>query len=198
MLAYIFWHSPARDVDSAAYEQGLERFHRSLAHRPPSGLRGSAVFRTEAPPWTMDGGDGTPSRPAYEDWYLLDSWSAIGVLEEAALAQGHASAHAAIARLARPGAGAIYRLGEGSADLADASMAVWIAPGEEHSSPTVADLLGDGMDGATAGLWRRCLVLGPAPEYCVLGDRPVAGVAASRLPAGWRATSLEREILWSS
>ena len=77
MLAYISWHAPAGDSDTAAYEQALERFHRSLAHRPPSGLRGSAVFRTAALPWT----GAVEAAHVYEDWYLLDGWSSVGVLE---------------------------------------------------------------------------------------------------------------------
>jgi hypothetical protein len=53
------------------------------------------------------------------------------------------------------------------------------------------------MDQSTAGLWRRCIGLGPAPEYCLLVTEPPAGVAAARLPAGWSATASGREVLWS-
>jgi hypothetical protein len=197
VLAYLFWHSPAPGVDGAAYEQELERFHRSLAHRPPSGLRGSAIFRLHDRPWATDEGGHESFSPAYEDWYVLESWSAVGVLEEAAVAQGHVSAHDGVARLAGPGAGSIYRLGEGSAEIADARLAVWVQTARGHSSPTVADLLGDGMDGSAAGLWQRCLVLGPAPEYCLLAATPPDGVATARLPASWRARISEREVVWS-
>ena len=51
MLAYLFWHRPAAQVEQAAYEQALERFHRSLAHQPPSGFRGSACLRLDELPW---------------------------------------------------------------------------------------------------------------------------------------------------
>ena len=53
------------------------------------------------------------------------------------------------------------------------------------------------MDPAHASLWRRQLVLGPAPEFCLLAGEVPAGVAPTRLPAGWVATTLEREALWS-
>ncbi len=92
MLAYIDWHRPAPAVDQAAYEHAIERFHSSLAHRPPSGFCGSTAFRAAEIPWLL--APGSPSEPAggYEDWYLLDGWSAIGVLEEAAVSRGHLTA----------------------------------------------------------------------------------------------------------
>jgi hypothetical protein len=58
-------------------------------------------------------------------------------------------------------------------------------------------MLGDGMDPRHASLWRRQLVFGPAPEFCLLAGEVPAGVAPARLPDGWSATTLEREVLWS-
>jgi len=55
MLAYVFWHRPADGVDAADYERALQRFHRSLARMPPSGLIASASLRAESLPWL--GGD---------------------------------------------------------------------------------------------------------------------------------------------
>ncbi len=53
------------------------------------------------------------------------------------------------------------------------------------------------LDGTSAGsLWQRELVLGPAPEYCLLAEAPGAGVAASRLPSHWRSHTVVREALW--
>ncbi len=197
MLAYLSWHRPAATVEPAAYEQALERFHRSLAHRPPSGFRGSAAFRAAELPWlATNAGSSSELAGGYEDWYLTDGWSSIGVLEEAAVAHGHRTAHDAAAALTGIATGAVYRLSEGHARLGETQIAVWVtrAPGREH--PSSADLLGDGMDPARAGLWRRCLGLGPAPEYCLLAPETPAGVATTRLPEGWCATSSAREVVW--
>jgi len=152
VLAYISWHTPARDTDTAAYEQALEHFHRSLAHRPPSGLRGSAVFRAPAPPWTGP----VEAAHVYEDWYLLDSWSSVGVLEEAAVARAIRARitpsprwrHLDVLdlppergrRASRPGERGGLGQPRPRAILADARR-----PAR------------DGMDGESAGLWRRCL-----------------------------------------
>ena len=42
----VSYHSYSALPKATKQVEALERFHRSLAHRPPSGLRGSAVFRS--------------------------------------------------------------------------------------------------------------------------------------------------------
>jgi hypothetical protein len=197
VLAYISWHRPAEGVDVAGYEQALRTFHASLARRPPSGFRGSAALRAPEIPWPVGGQDAELGGAGYEDWYLVESWSAVGVLEEAAVARGHVSRHDALAGKAAGASGAIYRLSEGHARLAQARVAVWVSRAPRSAMVTIGDLLGDGMDPAGGGLWRRCLGLGPAPEYCLLATEPAAGVRATRLPSGWQSRADERTLLWS-
>ncbi len=176
MLAYLSWHRAAPEVEPVAYEHALERFHRSLAHRPPSGFRSSATFRVPELPWLPHDGSSQPAADGgYEDWYVVDDWAAIGVLEEAAVSQGHISAHQAVAALAGPAAGAAYRLIEGNGRPQGARVAAWVARPHGHGDPSLAALLGDGMDPLVGGVWRRCLGLGPAPEFCVLGPEAAAG-----------------------
>ncbi|MGO9322693.1 MAG: hypothetical protein ACLQBY_18080 [Solirubrobacteraceae bacterium] len=199
MLAYLSWHRPAPTVDVAAYERALEQFHRSLAHRAPSGFRGSATFRAAELPWLAPAQERSPQAQAgagYEDWYLLDDWASLGVLEEAAVSRGHVSAHEKIASLSGVATGAVYRFLEGHAGLDETHIAVWVARSSGHEHPSLSALLGDGMDPAVDGLWRRCLGLGPAPEFCLLASEASAGVAPSRLPKDWTATTLERTALW--
>jgi hypothetical protein len=191
VLAYVSWHRPAAGADERAYEGALEQFHASLARRPPSGFNGSAVFRAQEISW-LEGG----SQGGYEDWYLLDGWSAVGVLEEAAVSRGHVSAHDRIAAKAAASTGAVYRLVEGHARLGEVRVGVWVTRAPGHGHPSVEALLGDGMDRSTAGLWRRCIGLGPAPEYCLLATECPAGVGDARLPAGWSAAVMGREVLF--
>jgi len=198
VLAFITWHRPATGVEPAAYEQALERFHRSLAHRPPSGFRASAALRAAELPWLVSPAGAEDPGAGYEDWYLVDGWSSLGVLEEAAVARGHITRHDAVAAKAGASTGAIYRLSDGHPRLGDARVGVWVTPDPGHAPPTIADLMADGMDRAAAGLWRRCLGLGPAPEYCLLAPEAPAGVADTRLPAGWKASACAREVLWAS
>jgi hypothetical protein len=187
VLAYVFWHRPGEGVENEAYEHAAEHFHRSLAHAPPMGLRGSAFYRVAELPWLQ-------RQAGYEDWYLLDDFTAVGVLNEAAVAHGHRTAHDEIARRFGAGAGGMYGLLEGQAEL-HGTHVVWVSrpPGSKRGA--LSELLGDGMDPEHASLWRRQMVLGPAPEYCLLAPEAPAGVAPSRLPDGWRALTIEREPL---
>jgi hypothetical protein len=188
VLAYLLWHRPSEGVERAAYERAADGFHRSLAHAPPAGFRGSAVYRAEELPW-LSPANVADQRHGYEDWYLVDDFAALGVLNEAAVARGHRTAHDEVARRMGHAAGGVYGLLEGAVSFGPERVTVWVDRPPGASPPTVAGLLGDGMDAQRAALLRRALVLGPAPEYCVLADEPPAGVAATRLPAGWTATA---------
>ncbi len=192
MLAYLLWHLPAEDVDAQTYEHATDGFHRSLAHSPPAGFHGSAAYRAQQPPWLGALQDGRGAAGWYEDWYLVEDFAALGVLNAAAVGRGHRTAHDEIARRMGRAAGGLYGLVEGTVKLARERVTVWVDRTQDAKAPTFAALLGDGMDPRLAGLLRRSLVLGPAPEYCVLADEVPAGVAATRLPRGWSATTATR------
>ena len=221
MLAYVFWHRPREGTPAEEYERALETFHRSLDRQPPAGMSALASYRLSALPWQASdrsaGGDAPEvpgvgaataglAPPAYEDWYLVADYASLGVLNEAAAGRGHRSPHDEVATMAGPGAGAVYALLEGepgAGALAAAGVAVWVSPPRAPGvaalahGPGPAELLGDGMDGAAASLWRRQLVLGPAPEFCLVAPEPPPGVREGRLPRGWCAHALAREPLWS-
>jgi hypothetical protein len=195
MLAYLLWHRPTEGVERETYERACEHFHRSLHHSPPVGFRGSAVFALPECPWLPPAHE-----RAYEDWYLLDDFAALGVLNEAAVAHGHRVAHDEVARRFGAGAGGLYGLLEGHADLPNSSLAVWVTRPPGATRRSLGELLGDGMDPEHASLWRRALVFGPAPEYCLLTREPSSdgsptGVAPTRLPKGWRAAVCKRKMI---
>jgi len=208
VLAYIFWHRPLDACAIDAYERAQVVFHRSLARTPPVGFHGSAVFRIANLPWPWSAAAAQErlppdDGPGYEDWYLVEDYTALGVLNEAAVGRGHRTAHDAVANRFGAGAGGLYGLLEGlrPPPLAEASLAVWVARPPGSRQRALGDLLGDGIDPRHASLWRRQFVFGPAPEYCLLApgqaerNQP-AGVSATRLPEGWTATLFAREVLF--
>lgn len=190
MLAYLLWHRPADGIEQGPYELAAEGFHRSLHHAPPAGFRGSAIFRVQELGW-LQGGAG------YEDWYLLEDFAALGVLNEVAVAHRHRTAHDEVARRFGTGAGGLYGLLEGRPDLTSTPLGIWISRPPGAAKPALAEMLGDGIDPERSSLWRRSLVFGPAPEYCLLAHEPPAGISPSRLPLGWRATITTREEIWN-
>jgi hypothetical protein len=203
MLAYVFWHRPLDDLAVEAYERAQIAFHRSLAHASPSGFQSSAVFRIPARPAGLPWFEG----PGYEDWYFVEDYTALGVLNMAAVGHGHRTVHDDLAHRFGAGAGGLYGLIEGHPPVDpgafdERSVAVWVARSPGTPRRALGELLGDGMDARHASLWRRQLLFGPAPEFCLLaGDRAKlglpAGVAPTRLPEGWSASVFEREALWT-
>ncbi len=171
MLAYVFWHWPAPEVDAARYAETLVAFHRVLASVPSPGLRGSRVYEVQGAPWV-------PVPRAFEDWYLLDDFTALGALNEAAVSGARREPHDSAARLAAGGHGGVYRM---------------LAPALRRPSPTTtwcskpagvpyAEFL---SKLPLAETWQRQMVLGPAPEFCLVGKDAAAalgGIAVAARP----------------
>jgi hypothetical protein len=161
VLAYVFWHRPGGDQTSA-YEARLLAFHAALAEHPPAGFTGSAALRVQEAPWLP--GDGA----AYEDWYAVEDWEALGALNAAAVRGERARPHDAVAGQARAGAGAVYGLVDGPPELV-ATRTSWLGkPAGADRDAFHAQLGGPGRS-----LWMRQMVLGPAPEYAVRSGAPV-------------------------
>jgi hypothetical protein len=151
MLAYLFWHRPRGEIDAQDYERLLWLFHEKLAN----GGSSSAAFRLSALPFT----DG----PGYEDWYLVEDWTALGALNEVAIGAKVRETHDAVAELAGEGWGGVYRLLRGQA--IPPRRARWVNKPGDQSYDVFLDQLRD------MAVWQRQLVLGPAPEFCLGDDR---------------------------
>ena len=184
MLAYVFWHRPRAGVASSEYETALARFHRSLAQAAPPGFDRSASYRIAARPWT-----GIPPG-GYEDWYLVADWRALGDLNAAAVSGARAEPHDHIAMQAGDGAGAVYGLRMGHVAPDDARHATWFAKPPGISYGDLDGLLQEVAGGPGHALWQRQMVLGPAPEFCLLGP------AETELPPGLRAFHNPLRALW--
>lgn len=154
MLAYVFWHRPKPDADVEAYEDAQRAFHAAI--EVPS-----ACFKVDPLPFAEGGG--------YEDWYLVENWAAVGQLNTHAVDAIRERFHSRAASHAATGWGGIYELVRGTVAIPDGVE--WIdKPRTKSSEEFVAALPNEVV-------WRRQLVLGPAPEFCVMTP-----TSASRRP----------------
>jgi hypothetical protein len=185
MLAYVFWHWPRSAVRSEAYEQLQRDFQRALAQTAPPGFRGSVVFRLDGQAaWLGDA-------PAYADWYLFDSSAALDPLNVAAVSGFCEEPHARVAGAALAGAGSLFGLRSGTAELAAARSAAWFAKPSGMPYETFYNAVQSvpGIDGAS--VWRRQMVLGPTPEFGILSSAPVP------LPERFQPSLLGLTPIWT-
>lgn len=145
-LAYVFWHRPSRRASREDYERVQDAFHARL-ERP------SAWFRRERLPFGESGG--------YEDWYLVEGWADLGELNALAVDAHHRPSHDAAAALLGTGWGGVYALVRGDFEIPTEPR--WLE--KPRGEPTEEFLTGL----PEPLVWRRQLVLGPAPEFCVAG-----------------------------
>ncbi len=183
MLAFLFWHRPYPEVEPAAYEEALTSFYTALAETTCPGFQGAATYRISETPWLGD-------RKGYEDWTLLDGSWAMDPLNEAAVSPAMWDTHAAIAEKADFGHGGLYQHLQGDIDPTRLPRVWWLKRprGIRYEKPLKA--IAGSVEGPVS-VWRKQMVLGPAPEFAL--------AALSRgkpaLPEGWQAFAVEREAL---
>jgi len=184
MLAYIFWHRPYPEIPAASYETALIAFHQRLVEAAPPGFQGSAAYRISPTPWLGD-------REGYEDWYLVDASWALDPLNRWAVAGPMETAHAAVAGLMEIGAGGLYTLVWGEPTSPPRSAAAWLTrPRGIRYEPVLAELR-ERLGGPLV-CWRRQMVLGPAPEFALVGPPSLDPIP----PPGWQTRRVERICLW--
>jgi hypothetical protein len=182
MLAYVFWHWPRPGIASDEYEERQRVFHAALAARGPSSLLRSHVWRVTGPSWT-------PGAVAWEDWYLLADSAGLDALNSAAISDPIREEHDAMASLASGGAAALYTPAgprAGKPLSLEGRYALWFRKPEEIRYSQLYQRMGDDLP----RLWIRMMVLGPAPELCLMTDDTHA------LDSSWEAQLTRRERVW--
>jgi hypothetical protein len=183
MLAYLFWHWPKPDVETGAYEQSLGLFHERLTSIALDGFYGSATFRVEGVPWADSG------PRVYEDWYLLEDSFALDLLDEIAVSGSRQEPHDRAARAAAGGAGGLYRLRSGE-KVVEPHFATWLTKPPGTSYQDFYTHIEPWTSRIGTSLWRRQMVLGPAPEFCLLGTSQL------QLPAILEPVTVKRAQVW--
>ena len=114
----------------------------------------------------------------YEDWYLVDDFTALGALNEAAvpaIADGPMTRSRAWRAWEWPASTPSTRAPH---SLSDAARAGWFGKTAGVSYDEFFDRLGE-----RRSLWQRQMVLGPTPEFCSVDDDdlPAGAVVVSRI-----------------
>ncbi|HSP10820.1 MAG TPA: hypothetical protein VLU92_14660 [Candidatus Dormibacteraeota bacterium] len=173
MLAYVFFHRPAPAAGAIPYEAALRTFHSSLGAAPPKGFAGSCSYR-------IGGG--------YADWYMLADSAALDWLNEAAVGNRAQASHDVVARMSSDGAGKLFKLLSGEPRSESGFETRFSKP----SGMTYGELY-ERLEILTARpdvtLWRRMMVLGPPPEFCL------ASRSELELPAEMSPELLAREVV---
>jgi len=161
-LAYVFWHWPSSEVAAVEYESRQRAFHAALRDAPPRGFRRSMTHAVDHVPWSADG------VAAYEDWYLVDDFAALGLLNEAAVSASRRAPHDSAAAHAAGGTAALLGLRLGRA-MTNPTVATWFAKPSGMSYETLLAQLTAEFATFDGGLWMRQMTLGPGNEFCLLG-----------------------------
>ena len=152
MIAYLFFHHLEPGADEVEYEAGLRHFHVALRDAGIAGFSGSRTYRL------ADG---------YCDWYLVESSAALDPLNDAAVSGGRTTLHNAVAMRAVNFTGKLMKLAAGRYDP---EAAVEVRFSKPHGM-SYADFYRR-LEPLTArpdvSVWRRMMVLGPAPEFSLL------------------------------
>jgi hypothetical protein len=171
LLAYVFFHRPAPNAEMATYETALRRFHASLAVMAPTGFLGSSSYR-------IGGG--------YADWYLVESSAALDRINRAAVGDAAQSSHDAVAHMSADGAGKLFTLASGE-PRAEPGFETRFSKPKGTAYLDLYERLRTWTDRADVSLWRRMMVLGPPPEFCLVSRSELD------LPAEMSPETLRRE-----
>jgi hypothetical protein len=171
VLAYVFFHRAGSGIETVDYEAALRGFHATLAEEPPPGFVSSSTYRI---------GDG------YADWYLVESSAALDPLNEAAVKGKRSSPHDAVAHMSIDGAGKLLMLRSGS-PATEAGFEIRFSKPAGMGYPDLYQRLEPWTDRDEVSLWRRMMVLGPAPEFCLVSR------SALELPGEMRPETVERD-----
>ena len=184
MLAYVFWHWRQPSVAREEYESAQQAFHQALVAAPSDGFTRSFSHALAGASWANDGDE------AYEDWYLVRDFSALGPLNDAAISASRQAPHDVAAALAGGGTAGLYRLRLGDAPRSPRS-AQWFSKPQGVSYPQLFAAVEPVLRPVGGSLWIRQMVLGPTPEFCLLAGEP------AQLPPVLQMLAFPLRPVWS-
>ncbi|HUZ86580.1 MAG TPA: hypothetical protein VNF26_06465 [Candidatus Baltobacterales bacterium] len=155
------------------YEAALRAFHASLAAARPQGFGGSCSYR-------IGGG--------YADWYLVDDSAALDRLNEASVGNRARASHDMVAHISSEGAGKLLTLVSGE-PRSESGFETRFSKPRGMTYRELYERLNSLTARPDVTLWRRMMVLGPPPEFCL------ASRSELELPIEMSPETLSREVL---
>src|SRR5579884_3969164 len=184
MLAYVFWHWPLSAITERDYTEHLIAFHQSLRNHAFPGFYSSHVFQVKNAPWAA------LAQSCYEDWYLVENFAALEMLNKTAVAAANKAPHDQAARLAADGKAGLYQLSTGEANPAQVHIAYWFAKPAGMTYEAFFSLLRPLVKENRGALWQRQMTFGPTPEFCWWAPAP------PRLPDTFTGMTLPLALAW--
>jgi hypothetical protein len=103
---------------------------------------------------------------AYEDWYFVDDFTALGALNDGAISGPRQRPHDAVAALPAGGVASLYGLVRDRVNR-PRYVAFRSKPAGSTFPSYIAALP------QSTEVWQRKMVLGPSPEFCILSSAPL-------------------------
>jgi hypothetical protein len=160
MLAYVFWHWRTQNIAQTAYQSQLIAFHEILQQHKPAGFERSFIFQHQHVPWL------TTDTEVYEDWYLVENFTALEALNQGAVSGPRTTTHNTVAQHAAGGIAGIYKLIAGTIDPHTIHTAHWFSKPAELTYTQQHTQIQTAITRLGGYCWQRQMTLGPTPEFC--------------------------------
>jgi hypothetical protein len=183
LLAYVFWHWKQAGIAEEEYEMRQRNFHAALTAAPSSGFVQSFSVAISQAAWAANGSN------AYEDWYLVQDFAALGLLNEAAISGSRTVPHDAAAAVVAGGTAGVYGLRRGNT-VSNPQFVYWFGKPEGMSYRELDAQLAPLVEQYRAALWMRQMTLGPALEFCLQAAEDVT------FPSAFKPQTIPQRSIW--
>ncbi|MGC8515980.1 MAG: hypothetical protein ACP5OC_07605 [Thermoplasmata archaeon] len=167
MIGYVFWHQKIDSVASSDYEKTLKDFHEKLMHAGIRGYLGSVSLKIEGAHWIGS------KKSGYEDWYYMTDSGVIDILNHGAVSGDMMPIHNNAAGLATGMHAGLYQLKSPSAKHKESQWCIWFSKPGGKSYDDFDRMIASAVPANSIDIWRRQMVLGPTPEFCIISDKRI-------------------------
>lgn len=186
MIAYVFWHQKREHVRADEYEQALMDFQAMLLKAEVPGYLGGVVSKIEGAHWMPS------EKGGYEDWYFLSGSEVLDRLNRMAVSGDRKDPHSAATKMAVNMHAGLYQLWQSDAHFTDSEWSAWFSRPPSMTYEEMYEEICRYLPHCAGDLWRRQMVLGPTPEYCLMST------SRADMSEFFKPIIVKRKTVWSS